>query len=192
MTSIDAADTTAQPVPLVPHYPNKELIQFTGNDAEIPGIMHEIKLYLIRMDLHQPLLSDRATLVSGGKTAVDSVQAIPFLMGTLVDARDFDDPAPPSPARFTAANAILTGGGHAAVAAPAAAPPGSSIVVNKYAVKHDDSKLLQQFEAVFGTHAENEIVDAAGSGIAFIGRLSENRKIVNRIVGTLIRQSRHS
>ena len=65
MTSIDAADnTTAQSVPLVPHYPNKELIQFSGNDAEIPGIMHEIKLYLIRMDLHQPLLSDRACLVS--------------------------------------------------------------------------------------------------------------------------------
>ena len=99
MTSIDAADnTTAQSVPLVPHYPNKELIQFSGNDAEIPGIMHEIKLYLIRMDLHQPLLSDRACLVSGGKTAVDSVQAIPFLMGNLIDIRGFDDPAPPSPA----------------------------------------------------------------------------------------------
>ena len=113
MTSIDAADnTTAQSVPLVPHYPNKELIQFSGNDAEIPGIMHEIKLYLIRMDLHQPLLSDRACLVSGGKTAVDSVQAIPFLLGNLIDIRGFDDPAPPSPARFTAANAILTAGGH--------------------------------------------------------------------------------
>ena len=137
-TKLDADnDTTAQPDPTVPHYPNKELIIFSGNDAEIPGVMHEIRLYLIRKDLHQPLLSDRAVLVSGGKTAVESVQAIPFLMGTLVDPHDFDDPAPPTPARFTAANAILTGRGAAAIAAPAAPPPGSDIVVSKFAVKHD-------------------------------------------------------
>ena len=79
--------------------------------------------------------------------------------------------APPTPARFTA-NLILTGRGAVAVAAPATAPPGSDIVVSKFAVKHDDSKLLQLFETAFGTHAEDEIVQAGGSGLAFIPLIS--------------------
>ena len=169
MSTVDAdITTTAHSVHLVPHYPNKEPIVFSGNDAEIAGIMHELKLFLVRVDKHQPLLSDRAVLVSNGKTAVDSVHAIPFLMGNLADAHDFDDPPPLSPARFTAANAVLTGGGAAAVALPGAPLPGSDIVVSKFAVKHDDSKLLQIFETVFGAYAEDEILQAAGSGLAFI------------------------
>ena len=43
-TKFDADNnTTAQPDPTVPHYPNKELVIFSGNDAEIPGVMHEIR-----------------------------------------------------------------------------------------------------------------------------------------------------
>ena len=35
-------NTTAQPDPTVPHYPNKELIIFSGNDAEIEDFEIEV------------------------------------------------------------------------------------------------------------------------------------------------------
>ena len=87
MSLDDNQQTTARTDISVPTYTNKEPILFSGNDAEIASTMHEIKQYLIRTNKHQPqpLLSDRAVLVSGGKTAVESVHAIPFLLGTLAD-----------------------------------------------------------------------------------------------------------
>ena len=51
MSHVDAdITTTAHSVHLVPHYPNKDPIIFSGNDAEISGILHELKLFLIRVD----------------------------------------------------------------------------------------------------------------------------------------------
>ena len=161
-TKLDADnDTTAQPDPTVPHYPNKELIIFSGNDAEIPGVMHEIRLYLIRKvqgPAPAPTVgSSRARVWWEDCRRIRASHPVPH-----------GHPRRSPRLRRPGAAAFALAAVNLAVVAPASAPPGSDLVINKFAVKHDDSKLLQLFEAVFGTYAEEEIVQASGSGMAFI------------------------
>ena len=109
-TLSNTADTTVNP--FIPSDTDGNPIKWDGNDASIEGILYEIKSAYERGNLFQPLFKHRATLLSSGKLAVDSVISAGFVTGLLTDPykRDFDSPAPPSPSRYDdyEADAILT------------------------------------------------------------------------------------
>ena len=83
---------------LQPLNSDKEPIIWSGNPAHIDGILFEINKYYKRTGLFQPLFNSRAVLLSNGKTAVESLQSIPFVSGMLSTGvtHGFDDPCPPT------------------------------------------------------------------------------------------------
>jgi hypothetical protein len=52
---------------LVPVDPDKEPIEWDGNDAHIAGILYEVGLYYERQGLFQSLFEHRAVTLSNGK-----------------------------------------------------------------------------------------------------------------------------
>ena len=74
-----ASDHELQPTDiLVPLDIDKDRLHWDGNPAHIKGILHAIGQYWERMGLFQPFIKDRAVLLSNGKMAVDSIQAVKF------------------------------------------------------------------------------------------------------------------
>ena len=101
-----ASDHELQPTDiLVPLDIDKDRLHWDGNPAHIKGILHAIGQYWERMGLFQPFIKDRAVLLSNGKMAVDSIQAVKFVSSDHHDMTQYSitDPCPPSPARITRA-----------------------------------------------------------------------------------------
>ena len=90
-----------------------EPIQFDGNPAHMPGVLHEVNECIRRTGIFKLLLEDGCVL-SGSKLAIDSPDAIPFLRGVVADdpsilagAAKFSaaNPCPPTPQRRAALGA---------------------------------------------------------------------------------------
>ena len=66
MTTIDddaplsTATATAAQAVMVPVYTDKELIIWDGNDAHIPGVLHDVGKYYKRVGLFQPFFPRHA------------------------------------------------------------------------------------------------------------------------------------
>ena len=101
LSNSDGTDAVAN-TKLQPLYSDKEPIIWSGNPAHIDGILYEINKFYTRTGQFQPLFNSRAVLLNNGKSAVESLQAIPFINGVITTGIDhsFDLPCPPTPARF--------------------------------------------------------------------------------------------
>ena len=91
-----------------PTTPDKEPITYTDNDATIEGTLYEIGRYYKRNGLFQMLFDHHAVSLGNGKLAVDSNNAVYYTSGKITDAHSFDDPCPPTPARFAKTLATRT------------------------------------------------------------------------------------
>ena len=98
-----------------PVYLDNSPIQWDGNPAHIEGALHEAGKYYVRNGLFQALIKHNAVLLSNGKTAVESLNAVPFVTGQLTygTGHTFDDPCPPTRERIALYNAT-----HAGTASP--------------------------------------------------------------------------
>jgi len=72
MSSLSAATTHDPESPSTPTYPNGEPILYTGNPAELTGILEALNEHFVNNGLFQPLLMHGAVLLRNGKVAVDS------------------------------------------------------------------------------------------------------------------------
>jgi hypothetical protein len=178
----DATSTTETSVQnniLVPTDTDKEPIIWTGNDAHIEGTLLDVGRYYERVGLFQPLFENRAVLLSNGKLAVETVQAVPFVNGTFSDPRSFDDPCPPTVERVAEHRTRTLAASLAYVAPPATLTPdaASQYSVSKYAVAQEDSRLLHSLSFVFsGTDVSEDLLNSAqGSGLKFIAGTAQTR-----------------
>ena len=158
-----------------PTYPDGTPIQWDGIDAHIDGNLFETGKFYKRNGKFQTFFKHRAVPLSNGKLAVDSLSAVYFVSGKIVDNHGFDDPAPPTATRLTKFNATRTALGRSTAPelTSVAAPYSGTIVLSVHHVEQEDSMLLQSLTFVFG-HAEpsDEILDVAdGSGDAMLKEL---------------------
>ena len=88
-----------------PIKPDGTPIRF-NNPAEIPGCLDQLTKYFTRTQRHQPFLTKGVVLLNNGKTAIDSVKSVTFLVepsaGGVVDPAKYTlaDPCPPTEKRI--------------------------------------------------------------------------------------------
>ena len=145
-------------------------ILWDGNDAHIEGTLYEVGKWCTRTGHFKLLFEHHAAPLSGGRIAVDSVNAVSFTQGLADDPRDFNDPSPPTPARIVAYNARMTST-KKAVFTPITEVPDPlkrTIVVAKFAVDQEESNWLRSLEYAFGGQdvSDDLFDDAEGSGSA--------------------------
>ena len=65
--------------------------------SHVEGALHEVGLWLKRTGFFEPLLENRAVLLSNGRLAVESANAALFVSGNNqnADTFSFDNPCPP-------------------------------------------------------------------------------------------------
>ena len=87
-------------------------VSVDNNPAHFSGLIFAIGDWAQRTGNFLPLLTD-GVVVSGSKTIVDSVSAVPFLRGMVTGARVYTptDPCPPTAARIAAHNASARAAG---------------------------------------------------------------------------------
>ena len=61
-------------------------LKWDGNRAKIKGLLKEFGLWTVRKGLLQALFKHRAALLSNGKVAVSSIQAVSFVQGAITDS----------------------------------------------------------------------------------------------------------
>jgi len=168
-----AADTdvSAPTDILIPTTTDKVPIKCENNRAAIAGALHEVSNYLTRKRLFLTLIKHRAVVLHTGKTVFDSVQSLQFYSGIVDDRRDFDKPAPPTPARINAFEAA-TGGKFTRIASV----PDTfrdNIIISEALVEAEDARFLTLLEHVFGQcdFAEPLIEQSNGSGTTFLANI---------------------
>ena len=166
----------------IPTTPDKEPIIYTDNDATIEGKLYEVGRHFKRNGVFQMLFDHHAVSLSNGKLAVDSNNTVYYTSGKITDAHSFDDPCPPTPARFAKTLATRT-------AASRALPPDldssglgepwkSAVIYAPHIVDKEDAKLLRSLLYVFGQaeSVEDLIEDADGSGLKLLKDLRDRAK----------------
>ena len=112
----------------------------------IDGTLAEISEWGERTGYKRSFLKHRA-VTSGKVTIVDSTDSIAFLRGDQLDPRDYDDPAPPTPARKVEYNARS----RTAFTAPAYdAAVLKDYAVNPLRIEEEDAEWLITLKLVFG------------------------------------------
>lgn len=164
---------------LVPTDTDKQPIVWpSNNDAHLEGTLYEVGRYLKRTGIFGPFLEHHAVLV-GTKMAIDSPQAIPYILGWTgyTDPRSYDNPSPASVKRSALHSAATTKAGTTAPPPVTVIPDEHkhSFVVQPFVVTKEDSRFLTLLNNVFGTaECWEEIVDEAdGSGLAALKILRE-------------------
>ena len=118
-------------------------VSVDNNPAHFSGLIFAIGDWAQRTGNFLPLLTD-GVVVSGSKTIVDSVSAVPFLRGMVTGARVYTptDPCPPTAARIAAHNASARAAGTPTITGITAMPTGvTDISVNSFAVTKEDITL---------------------------------------------------
>ena len=109
-----------------------------SNPAHLDGILFEIERFFIRMGLFLAFLTDHAVLLSSGKLAVDSVQAVSFITGLHRDTvpHSFRNPCPATERRVTAHDVGATVAGTPVFVPLTAVPVANErqYIVSKYMV----------------------------------------------------------
>ena len=136
------------------------------------GILFECSKYYKRKGLHQPLLENNAVLLANGKMAVDSLQAVPFILGNIADAETygFDNPCPGTAARVAAYDDNATAMSTPVFKKITAMPTESNVIVSKYSVQTEDQKLFASLINVITDPDEASLLEdtASGSGVQLI------------------------
>ena len=76
-------------------------IKYNENNATMAGILFEIFAFWKRNGLFQEYIAHHAAPLNNGRLAVDSVNSIPFILGTYKDARTAGTICPPTPTRMS-------------------------------------------------------------------------------------------
>ena len=82
-----------------PVYPDGTPIDWDGNDAHIPGALYECGRFYKRTGIFQTFFEHHAVQLSNGKLALDSVNAVQFILEGLSDPHSFEKPCPPTDKR---------------------------------------------------------------------------------------------
>ena len=155
--------------------PYGEPIEYDGNPAHAEGYLASIGEYLTDHGDFVPLFEHNAALLYNGNLAVDSVQALQFIQGAFDDPRNFDNPCPPTEARIaeynTRAAADATKGTPNFTRLTAGAPPpNSGIIVQPYAVRRHQAKLLMFLKPTVekADSAPDLVAGSKGNGVALL------------------------
>ena len=139
------ADSTIylQPVDI-----DKNPIILDGNPAHIEGIMFEVGKFYRRKGKFQQLFKNHAVLLSNGKLAVDSVNAVHFVSGLVKDPETytFDFPCPPTTGRIQLYDDAADLASTPKFKAPSGSLPdfiSNQFVVSSATVEAEDAKLFQ-------------------------------------------------
>ena len=78
-----------------------EALTWDGNNAKIPGLLHECGKYYVRKGLFQPLFAHRAVVLSNGNNAITDIKTSVFITGQVDDPqeRSFENVCPEISAR---------------------------------------------------------------------------------------------
>jgi hypothetical protein len=72
------------------------IIWTDDNDAHIEGLLHEVGKFYKRTGRFQTFFKQRATVLSNGKLAVDSLECVSFIANKIKDGYSFENPCPPT------------------------------------------------------------------------------------------------
>ena len=145
MSTLSTATTHDHESPSTPTYPNGEPIVYTGNPAELTGILEALDEHFINNGLFQPLLTHGAVLLRNGKVAVDSFTTATFLTDPAYadGVGSFADPYMSTTTSIAKYNATPAGK-KSALAAVTTKPADfdSQFIVSPEMCKAEDNKLL--------------------------------------------------
>ena len=99
------SDHTVNPK-ILPVDAKKNILRHDGNAATISGYLYQFHLWCKRTGYYMHLFKSHAAPMSGGKMALDSVQAVKFITGadSTGVSYDFYEPSPPTPAKVIEVN----------------------------------------------------------------------------------------
>ena len=82
----------------IPSYTDGSVIIWNGNPAHLEGLLYEVGKFFRRSGYFQYLFEHRAAIVSGGKLAVDTANAVYFVTNQFDDGKGYgyDSPCPPT------------------------------------------------------------------------------------------------
>ena len=91
--------------PMVPHDSLNEPLEWDGNLARIPGLLHETWVWMQRNGILQMLIKKRSRVLTNGKSITDDISVAPLVLG-VVDEPEYTllDPCPPHGERITRLN----------------------------------------------------------------------------------------
>ena len=176
MSTLSAATTHDHESPSTPTFSNGEPILYTGNPAELTGILEALNEHFVNNGLFQPLLSHGAVLLRNGKVAVDSFTTATFLTDPAYAAGvgSFADPYMSTATSIAKYNATPAGK-KTALTAVTAKPPDfdAQFIVSPEMCKAEDNKLLKTVLSIIPneTIAGRLRSAAKGSGRALLNLL---------------------
>jgi hypothetical protein len=132
------------------------IIWTDDNDAHIEGLLHEVGKFYKRTGRFQSFFKQRATVLSNGKLAVDSLECVSFIANKIKDGYSFENPCPPTAERVTAYDVARRTTGtpvHGNKTLPTLTEIPDELkdttVLSEHAVELEDSKLLTSLTHVF-------------------------------------------
>ena len=179
MSSIDDDSTNTIDIN-VPTDSDGHPLNWDGNPAKILGLLDETGKHYTRNGLFAELISDRAVSLSNGKTALEHLHSIPFVLCDITDTktRTLSEPCPDIATRKKEIDDHRKLNKLAEVQW-ANVKPVHDIIVNPATVKKEKGKLLRSLAYVFG-HSEQSadlLDDANGCGLTFIEALTSLAKL---------------
>ena len=154
---------------LIPITSDKTKIKYKDNAAALAGMLYETTLFWEREGLFQEFLISGAVPMKGGRLAVDNVNALLFLDGTLDDTavRSNRKPCPDTATRITQFEdrAALAGKTFTAPKTPTI-PLGSQYVAAQHEIRNEDNRMHKSLAFIVeGTYAYDGLVEISkGSG----------------------------
>ena len=141
---------------------NKPISWADSNDARLDGILHNVRKFWRRRHLFVEFFKHRAVPV-GSKLAVDSPNAVPFVLGVVADKRDATDRCPPTGKRI-ADLVTRSPGTKFTPVDPDKVPP--QFIIAPHFIDAEDARLLKLLEFVIdgSVHAAKLLDKADGSG----------------------------
>ena len=159
-------------------------IKFDGNPAHAEGVLFEVQKFWTRKGMFQTLLKTGTVLLSSGKQAIDSLDAVPFLTGQISYDTDhgFNEPCPPTPKRVElfesyARRQTAAGLTPPVFQAPRTMDPGSNLIVSLPSIEAEQTRLLDSLiQVIEPTDIAGDLSDeAAGNGIKLIQLMRDFR-----------------
>ena len=141
----------------------KRLVWSDSNDARLDGLLLNFNKFTVRAHLFQELFKHHAARV-GTKLAVDSPNAIPFLLGFIDDKYSASDRCPPTGTRIAQLATHSPGKKFTPVDPDKALP--SHIIVSPYHIEMEDATLLKSLNYLIegSIHTPKLLDRAEGSG----------------------------
>ena len=169
--SIDTTETDAvshAPGIIVPTDIDNNPIRYSGNPAHIPGLLHELDLWVNRTGHFKEFIEHGAVLLSNAKVAFDSSNAVKFYRGDAVDGETYSllKPCPDTATRIGKYNAVATVSSSPAFSTIATAPLDNNQIVQPLTVQKKDRQLAETILAMWeDSDDKGEFqADCAGSG----------------------------